>query len=93
MQVVADEYWLHMKMPLGKAVHLVLSVLRNDPWPQTKHTSEVAEKVTHWLGLLFLIKQVWLVVEYQKPVLHSRHPKVLSVILELAWSKVLQFVI
>lgn len=49
--------------------------------------------MTHWLGLLFLTRHVWLVAEYQKPVLHSRHPKVLSVIFGLAWSKVLQFTI
>lgn len=65
MQVVAEEYWLHMKMPLGNGTQAVLAELRNEPGPQTRQTSDVAENVTHWLGLLDLIRQVWLETEYQ----------------------------
>lgn len=65
MQVVAEEYWLHMKIPLGNGTQAVLVALRNEPGPQTRQMSEVGEKVTHWLGLLDLMRQVWLDTEYQ----------------------------
>jgi len=75
-----------MKIPVGNGTQSVPRVLRNEPLEHWTQVSEVKEKLEHWLGLLALNKQVWLVAEYQYPVLHWTHLKVFRMILALLWS-------